>query len=229
MTPAQPAPGKPRCINREVVLGQFNMCQALCHAARTVSIAILLSLVVSGCNREKIAVYRVPKDDQPVVHVQNRHGTSAASLNTAKAVPANPSWTVPAGWVELPPTQLALARFVVSEPVGQAQITVTVLPGNAGGLLANVNRWRAQVYLGPMTEAELEHAVGKLETQIGTATLVELTGSLPDTGCQVRLLGVVLEHGGNTWFFKMIGQADVVARQKDAFLQFVQTTRLDPR
>lgn len=209
--------------------GQFNVCQALCHSAQTVPVAILLSLVVCGCNREKIAVYHVPKDDQPVIHVQNRHGTSAALINAAKAIPGNPSWTVPAGWVELPPTQLALARFVVSEQVGQAQVTVTVLPGNAGGLLANVNRWRAQVYLGPITEAELEHAVGKLETQIGTATLVDLTGSLPDASRQVRLLGVVLEHGDSTWFFKMIGQADVVARQKDAFLQFVQTTRLDPQ
>ena len=40
-----------------------------------------------------------------------------------------------------------------------------------------------------------------------------------------RLVGVVLPLGGQTWFYKLTGDAGVVAAQKAALIQFVQSAK----
>jgi hypothetical protein len=39
------------------------------------------------------------------------------------------------------------------------------------------------------------------------------------TGKPARLVGVVLPLGGQTWFYKLMGDESVVAQQKDAFIR----------
>ncbi len=196
-------------------------------SAPKLPVALLLSVALSGCSPEKITVYIVPKESPVLERVQKEHGTIVDLTNPAQAVSGKLGWTVPPGWIELPPTQFALARFVVSGPTGHAQITATVLPGNAGGLFANVNRWRSQVNLEQIVEADLAKTVKNIETHAGTAQVVDFVGADPKTGRKIRLISVMLPHEDRTWFFKIIGEAEVVAHQKDAFLQFVQTTRFN--
>ena len=68
----------------------------------------------------------------------------ARQANPPPPTPATvaPEWTKPPGWAELPPTSMRLGNFTAGG--GQAEITVMTFPGNVGGLLANVNRWRGQ-------------------------------------------------------------------------------------
>ena len=51
-----------------------------------------------------------------------------------------PSWEVPAGWQEVPASQMLLAKFLVGGNDGRAEVTVSAFPGDTGGVLANVNR-----------------------------------------------------------------------------------------
>ena len=44
-------------------------------------------------------------------------------------------------------------------------------------------------------------------------------------GKPARLIGVVLPLNGQTWFYKLMGDPDVVGRQKDAFIRFVQSAQ----
>jgi len=41
----------------------------------------------------------------------------------------------------------------------------------------------------------------------------------------VRLLAVVIPRSGETWFYKLMGSAEVVQQEKDAFLKFVQSVK----
>lgn len=139
---------------------------------------------------------------------------------------AKPAWDVPAGWEELPPTQMLLAKFSAKGEAGaKADITVSFFPGETGGLLANVNRWRGQLELDMVTEAELKDLVKPLDLAGGKATLVEMDGTDVKTRSKARLVGIVFAHGGQTWFFKMLGDALVVERQRAAFLKFVQSVK----
>ena len=57
------------------------------------------------------------------------------------------------------------------------------------------------------------------------ATMIELAGTDARTGKPARLVGTVLSLGSQTWFYKLMGDADIVAQQKDALVKFVQSAK----
>ena len=135
-----------------------------------------------------------------------------------------PKWEIPQGWQAVPPTQMLLAKFLLAGQGGsRAEVTVSVFPGDVGGLMANVNRWRRQIGLSDVGEAELPRLVSALDVEGGKAMLVDMSGQDAKTGKKSRLIGVVLPRGGETWFYKLMGDETVAAEQKAAFIKFVQT------
>ena len=55
--------------------------------------------------------------------------------------------------------------------------------------------------------------------------LAELLGPAPaDEGKpRLRVLGAIVPHNGATWFFKLTGPDALVAREKNAFIAFIQS------
>jgi hypothetical protein len=130
-------------------------------------------------------------------------------------------WTAPAGWQEKTGVGMRKATFTISGANGAAaELAVTAFPGDVGGDLANLNRWRGQLALPPVTEAEFAGAVTRLKVNGLTVTLADITGGGDNPQ---RLLGAMVPHAGATWFFKLTGPAALVAAEKPAFLSFVQT------
>jgi len=171
----------------------------------------------------------------PAGHPDTSAALPAGHPDMARAIPpmggpadanapaaALPNWTVPAGWTSEPPSQMLLAKFSIAENGQQANMTVSSFPGDVGGLLANLNRWRRQISLPAVEDTA---GVTALTTQAGPASEVDLTGTDAKTGQPARLVGVSLPLNGQTWFYKLMGDATVVDHQKAAFLQFVQSVK----
>jgi hypothetical protein len=146
-------------------------------------------------------------------------------LGMAAGTPASdrPEWEVPEGWRETPPTRMLLARFEAGGDSGKAEITVSMFPGDVGGTVANVNRWRAQIGLAPWGEAEVTQALTQLEVEGGTAMVVEFSDEKAQGG--KRLIGVIWPLGTHTWFYKMVGDDATVAQEKAALIRFIQSVR----
>ncbi len=140
--------------------------------------------------------------------------------------PTKPSWTIPSSWTEVPATQMLLAKFSTTQDAAPAEVTISAFPGDVGGLAANVNRWRRQIGLAELDEATAKQAVTSVEVSAEKGSLVDMTGTDAKTGRPARLIGVAVPHGGQTWFFKIMGDENVVARERDAFLKFIQTVKL---
>jgi len=158
---------------------------------------------------------------QPAIPGMNLPGTTAPSSSAV----ARPTWTVPAGWQEGELAQFLTARYVIKgDGAATATVNVSQLAGDGGGLLANVNRWRQQLGVAPVTEADLAK-LATIDAADTKATLVEISGTDPRSGRPARLVGVVLPLGGQTWFYKLTGDAGVVAAQKEALIQFVQSAK----
>ncbi|HEY0255976.1 MAG TPA: hypothetical protein VGC39_00935 [Candidatus Methylacidiphilales bacterium] len=102
-------------------------------------------------------------------------------------------------------------------------MNVAVMADEGGGLLANVNRWRGQLGLGTLGENDLSPIVQSLDVPGGKATLVDFTGADATTHAPMRLVGVIVSQNGQTWFYKLMGAEPIVARQKDAFIKFIQS------
>ncbi len=133
----------------------------------------------------------------------------------------------PDGWEERPPDTPQgvprLAVFVVRDGEHSAEVSVVPLAGLGGGALANVNRWRRQLGLDPIDDAQLQKDLHILNAGGVKAHYVDLVGRNP-AGPQ-RLLGAWMVHGGQTWFIKMMGFPELVGKQRAAFEAFVQSMR----
>jgi hypothetical protein len=131
-----------------------------------------------------------------------------------------PEWQPPSDWKPQPPGQMVLASFAIGdEPSGKATVNISMFPGEVGGLLANINRWRRQIGLAEVAGDELDKLVITLEVAGGGAKLVDMTGA------SARLVGAMVPHGGQTWFYKLMGDEKIVGQQKEAFSKFVQTVK----
>jgi hypothetical protein len=137
-----------------------------------------------------------------------------------------PAWQVPAGWQEVSGGQFLVAKFLVSgEANAQAAVNVSASAGDAGGLSANVNRWRNQLGLGAQSEDDINKSVTSLEIPNGKASLVEIHGTDMRTSQPAHLVGVMVPQREQTFFYKLMGDAKLVAAQKDAFIKFVQSAK----
>ncbi|HUK82559.1 MAG TPA: hypothetical protein VLZ12_08020 [Verrucomicrobiae bacterium] len=146
----------------------------------------------------------------------------------AAAEAANPQWTVPKDWQEGKASSMRRASFTAKGADGQsADIAVTVFPGDVGGLVANINRWRGQLGLGPMAPDEISSITSNLDINGTQATVVDFQGLASPAGAAhpQRMIVVIIPHAGNSWFFKMTGDAPLVGTQRETLLQFVNSVK----
>lgn len=129
-----------------------------------------------------------------------------------------PKWEVPADWKPLRAGQMQVARFAVPARNGATgEVFVSVFPSDTGGTLANVNRWRRQLKLNEVTEAELRSLATPLDSALSNAVLVDMTNSTQ------QLLGAIVPRTGQWWFYKLLGDAAVVAPERENFIRFAKS------
>ncbi|WP_243316199.1 hypothetical protein [Geothrix paludis] len=195
----------------------------------------LLTLAALGCNRDQVSHYRVPKES--AAGRLDGTGQEAPSgpmgmppADGGMPAPPRPSgqgslkWSLPQGWSEVPGEGMRFATFK-SPVAGKNEATVVVLPGAAGGELANVNRWRGQIGLGPIDEAALAAARKVVKTKAGALNVYDFTSEGQTKSRMVA--GLISTPDGNTWFLKLTGDADPVAKAKPDFMRILESLRLD--
>lgn len=214
------------------------------------STVLLFSLlVVAGCKDREITAYRAAKDPAPAA--MPPAATAPATMNgplpdghppiggaaAGGAMGAMPdgsgpavadgsalSWTAPASWQAKAVSSFRKGSYNVPGDGGTvADLAITAFPGDTGGLFANVNRWRGQVGLQPVAESELEAGVQHLDVNGFHITIVDALGSV--NGQPTRVLGAIVPHNGQTWFFKLLGPDAIVTREQAPFRDFLATIK----
>ncbi|MBX3734579.1 MAG: hypothetical protein KF791_18540 [Verrucomicrobiae bacterium] len=191
---------------------------------------VFLGLLVlgAGCGpREEVRVYEAPRD------VAAPPTTSDSGAPAAAKTASNVPWTVPEGWDEKPssPGGMRIASYGVTTGDGRSMdVSVIPLPGGSGSVLENVNRWRDQVGLGPLTEDQLDSE--RQTVTIGTMAgeLFEMVGDRPvlDGGHRARTLAAMMRVGETTVFFKATGEEALVAANRPKFLAWLQSVQTGP-
>src|SRR5208283_5637634 len=82
-------------------------------------------------------------------------------------------WNPPADWQSKPGSAMRKGSFAVG---GGAEVAITAFPGDVGGVLANVNRWRGQAGLAPVDEASLGQVTTAIESNGLHFLLVDAEG-----------------------------------------------------
>lgn len=191
------------------------------HLVRPAVLLVVLALL-AGCNRssDQITVYRIPKESQPESIPQPAAMTQAPPAAAATDV----RWTAPSGWQEQPASGFRKGSYLAKGSDGKtADISVISFPAAAGGLMANINRWRNQLKLAPVTNE------GKAATPMTVdgrdMFFVDLISEQPvgTDATRTRILGGIFPLASETWFFKMMGPDQLVESQRDQFKEFLQS------
>ena len=194
---------------------------------------LLLALGVLGCAGEGGGHVRVTKQRtwHPVgrgeswgLSAHERFGFERRDDRSAGGI----TWSTPGGWVELPSTSMRAANFLVAGDE-RSECYLTVLDGDGGGLLANVNRWRGQMSLPPIDADELAR-LPRSPLFASPALRVDFEGTWTGMGGGQereghRLVGLLAVDGGRARFLKMTGPAEVLEHELDAFLALAASFR----
>jgi hypothetical protein len=111
-----------------------------------------------------------------------------------------PEWTLPEGWQHRPGNDLRYATLVLPPaPAAKSpkplEVSVTMLPksGDDGDYaLVNINRWRNQLQLPPISKDQLAAESSQVQLDGATATMVNLVGAAAPGG-----MGGPFSGGGN--------------------------------
>ena len=152
-----------------------------------------------------------------------------------QAAPAAPSVSMKlsgfkagADWVEIPnPKAPRMIGFSVGPDAAKADVVVTrFAEGQTGSFLDNLNRWRGQLGLDPVTDAR---SVDMADATVGSThqaalITIENPASTPPKKMIVSLAVV----GPDMWFIKLSGPTETVEKAKPAFEAFMKSLEFAP-
>ena len=195
-------------------------------------LAGIAALCLSGCDRAQPVTYKIPKEERAVTtpSAPSQQAPQPAAPGSMDVLPgmqqaANEAgeigYTAPETWEEVPASGIRKANFKVTDDNGSAEITILTFPGDVGGRLANINRWRGQVGLAEATPEDLPAYTEGMDIAKHRGLYVRLEGETQS------ILGALLPFHGSTWFFKMLGDTDTVLANEAAMKQFLGTIELE--
>lgn len=208
---------------------------------------LLAVCLLSSCNRVKermeitetrdISTHAAPAEANAAS--EQRFGPALRALgmdNTEQPQGQQPSlrdmleWTAPPGWAEAPaggdPSGMRLVDMRFGEKQ-EGECYISIMPGPAGGLNANLNRWRKQMGQPDYTDEEITKLPKKpLFKRDGVYAAFD--GDYKGVGMTeaskgYRLAGVIHSAEQATIFVKMIGPKALVEANTAAFDQFCQS------
>ena len=138
-------------------------------------------------------------------------------------------YQLPEGWRRSEqPARMALVTLSTGPDVNSAEVTISPMPGAAGGVVANVNRWRGQVGLEPIELKDIGQLARKLQIGKDSALFFRFTGRGAAGGEKEKpksILAIILPREGVSWFIKLTGSAEAAAAQEAAFVKFAESIR----
>jgi len=185
------------------------------HHVLVLTNMIVLMVACVGCEKAQISSYFVPKEN---LAVSRPDGLD--------------EWKVPEGWMGCLSAGPVVATFRVYDSPSQgnetnkslggaAIITVATFDGSMGELSPNIARWAGQLGIKPPDENEAKKVVSPIEVDGFSGRRVKLKNP---ADAQALVVDWV-EAQGNAWFFKVIGNAEVVEKTILALDGFTRSIR----
>lgn len=193
---------------------------------RTIAVTILSSVsVLAGCG-EAPAV-KTYLTDKPASFV------AAPTLGPGEVLLESLVYTPPADWSAQGAGNMVMAQYQTPDGL---RMTVSRAMGDLTG---NINRWRGQLGLAPLTQPVDPAKLEQVDSPAGRVLLVDLVaeaevpaGPVAPTASEARRFRIGLladRQGGSltgqTWFFKFDGPADAVEQRRGRFDAMLGTLR----
>jgi hypothetical protein len=202
---------------------------------RLIAATALLTTLTSCSSESEPKVYRLAKEQTKPKAVTAATPNAAQMKQMAGELPPPPDptqpikWNTPSSWTEHPASGMRIGSFTIGDDENrEVDISIIFLGGRAGGDLPNVNRWRGQIALSPWSEADFSNNIAQLNSQLGMAKVVDFgTDPAVDGPHATRIVAAIIPYQEGTWFFKMMGNAYLIEKNKATFMHFIKEVRLN--
>lgn len=202
-------------------------------------LALVAGFLFSSCERitERMEITEMREASQyaplpqTVTSSAQRFGIEEPAASAPRENPL--AWMVPEGWTDLgedkSPGGMRLINLRFG-PGGEGECYLSAIQGGAGGLEANINRWRQQMGLPPYSAEEIG-LLAKKSFLGREAVYVVMDGDFKPVGATeslkgYRLAGLVQPAPEFTLFIKMTGPKELVEANESALDKFVQSIRV---
>ena len=170
-------------------------------------IILLLFLIFYGCrnnNSKYINSYQIPKE--PSV---------SFNLHEMDNIPF--TWETPINWIPNNKSTIRTASYLIPFAKGSADLSVTHFPGDAGGVTANVNRWRKQLNLPEITKREIELNSQNFKSNIGSYQIYKIIN--PEHK-EAGFLCAIIPANNFTIFIKLNSYPETIDNLMGEFIEF---------
>lgn len=206
----------------------------LSRAGRCALWAMPLGLLLGGCGGDGIETLQVPKEEPRAATAEVPAATAGADdpqarmgltalpgmAEQAEAFPA-PDMIAPAHWAAQAAGSMRKGSWLIADAYGHsADMSVLAFPGDVGGLRANLDRWNEQIGNPSLDDAAYAAILRDGSRDIGgePGVVVFLRGQAGQS-----TLGAIVAQGGGTWFFKMMGDTELVEQEQALFGSFLDS------
>ncbi|NWK54889.1 hypothetical protein HW115_04665 [Verrucomicrobiaceae bacterium N1E253] len=150
--------------------------------------------------------------------VEKTKAAPHAAVEVTQTAQAPYTWTLPAGWSAKPASGMRLATIVIPANGSTLEASVTEFGGDLAG---NINRWRGQLGMTPLPEAEVISSLEKVQTGLGDGYIAQLVNK--DSPEKAMLAAIIPRPSGTSVFVKLSSDAETLNRIAPAFTQFTQS------
>ena len=189
-----------------------------------IGLLVIVLVLLSACEQQAAESYTIPKEKSTVATTSQSEEPKMQVLPGMQSFADSASgisYQTPDSWTEFPPSSIRKANFKIDNASGTAEVSVTVFPGDVGGTLANINRWRQQISLSPIDQASLKENISPIIISNHQGYFTKLEGNTES------ILGGILPFHGSTWFIKMQGDILVIEEEVDTFKSFLSSIRIE--
>ena len=166
----------------------------------------IVLLLISCDNNNKTRHYRLAKD--------SLENTVLDKLPVKEKITF--TWDAPSHWIVKKNNSFSLANYEIPYQNDSADLSITKFSGDAGGVLANVNRWRRQLNLEPQTLKQINaKAISSLLT-IGKFSVYRLIND----ELNQAFLCTILPYDDSTIFIKIKSTTTTIKALEKDFLDF---------
>ena len=134
------------------------------------------------------------------------------------------TWEKPASWIPAEGSAMRLASFEIPYSIGSGDLSIMELGGDGGGLEANVNRWRGQIGLDPLTKLEINDEAENGVSKLGNYQLFQLINLEKK---ESAFLAAVFPLESRTLFIKLTASVEGILEIEKDFKAFCSSMKFE--
>ena len=182
---------------------------------------ILSVFFLTACKKELQENYIARKDTSLLSESQARSLILNQREDTTVDKEENQfSFTAPNHWQKQSASGFRVASYIIAKNDLKVDVSVTKFPGDVGGDLANVNRWRNQLGLSPISDDQLKSDLTSFK--VGELNVKSIAFNSTDKA----ILAAIIFRNNESWFVKLMGDKTLVDKEKPSYRSFLESFKI---